>query len=825
MTGLVALVTALSFFANSEPVDIPECDCTQMDSCMVLCPAGDIPFNVFLYTDAACETPLVGFDCIRISFPYSEPYVAPCPNDPDWPYIYPDGPSNSEGQLVFNPKILGCAPGGEVLLQICGCMDIEIPCAKSLDVDQNGEVDAHDVALCDSLMGSTYCCLDFDCDGIVDTDDRDLMLEHLLHSCTGTPTCVPALVSPVNGAVDIPLEVTLDWYNVSGGEEYQVQIGESCGAGDTYTVAGSEKTVTGLSRDTWYHWRVRAKCGGYWRTWTNCRTFRTVPCGVALLTPDNGASCLPTEVTLDWDDLPGATAYEVQYGSDCGSGSTHTTASSSFEATGLATGVEHHWRVRAECDAVWGSWTDCRTFSTAPSPPSVPVPISPLEGENGLPTAVLLEWGCVPGAIGYDVLWGEECGSGTTVSSDSCYKEIDELEADTGYCWKVRARGACGTVGDWSACNCFHTAVPPNSNAKWALHYAGPHNAKANTCAFEITDCEDVIVNAPSAPGRYDVYVMAVDVDGVAGTRYGLMCDGPFYFYGWTKCSDFEIPTAGWPGCGEANAQTWTAEQAGPHVTVGILDLYIYGSSSLGTGADSRVGFAEWCDGSQPSPKCFQTNDPESFCTLGFGEPGELYCDPPVPVALAGFKAEPTSEGILLRWEAGAGAGFDGFYVCRSAGGRDGDYLRLHEEAIAAGSSGAAYCSYLDEDVTPGTLYYYKIEAVERDGGGVFFGPYPAVAVERTAAYRLSQNVPNPFSRRGSTTIHFILGEDSDVKIRVLDAAGRLVRTLDQRGQRGDNWVMWNAKDRNGRRVAAGIYFYEIRAPGFSAERKMLVVD
>jgi hypothetical protein len=127
--------------------------------------------------------------------------------------------------------------------------------------------------------------------------------------------------------------------------------------------------------------------------------------------------------------------------------------------------------------------------------------------------------------------------------------------------------------------------------------------------------------------------------------------------------------------------------------------------------------------------------------------------------------------------------------------------------------------------VIPGTLYYYKIEAIEPDGDSMFFGPYPVLAPDMAISYRLSQNVPNPFSRTGSTTIHFTAEAGVDVKIRIIDAAGRLVRTMNSRAQRGDNWVTWNGTDRSGRRVPAGIYFYDIKAPGFSAERKMLVVD
>ena len=174
-----------------------------------------------------------------------------------------------------------------------------------------------------------------------------------------------------------------------------------------------------------------------------------------------------------------------------------------------------------------------------------------------------------------------------------------------------------------------------NWNAKFQLHYAGEHNDKVNTCALEVTDCTTgIVVDGPSGTGRYDIYVMALDADGIAGTRYGITCTGNYYFYGWTSCSDLELPGPGWPGCNTGNAQTWgTTEQVG-NVTVGILDVYVYdGATSICTTEDPRVGFAEWCDLTSPEPICNKTSEVELpardfyFSCVGFnGTPGVNRC-------------------------------------------------------------------------------------------------------------------------------------------------------------------------------------------------------
>ena len=172
-----------------------------------------------------------------------------------------------------------------------------------------------------------------------------------------------------------------------------------------------------------------------------------------------------------------------------------------------------------------------------------------------------------------------------------------------------------------------------NGQAKWALHFAGTHDAKANTCTFQVTDCiTEVVAEGPAGPGRFDVYVLALDTGGIAGSRYGLCCpEGSFYFYGWTKCSDLEIPTDPWPACGGGNAQTWGFQKPAGHVTLGIFDVYVYaGNAMMCICDDPRVGFAEWCDGSSPEPICLTRTvavTPQAFGCVGFGMPGYNPCD------------------------------------------------------------------------------------------------------------------------------------------------------------------------------------------------------
>lgn len=204
-----------------------------------------------------------------------------------------------------------------------------------------------------------------------------------------------------------------------------------------------------------------------------------------------------------------------------------------------------------------------------------------------------------------------------------------------------------------------------------------------------------------------------------------------------------------------------------------------------------------------------------------------LGCDDSlIPVELAGFEATASEAGILLRWSATELSDARAFNVHRTQSAADGDYVRLNAQPIAPDDSGRRSYSYLDRSVIPGTLYFYKLEAIEPgEPGGTFFGPYAIVASGPPPEYMLWQNVPNPFSRDAGTTIRYSVPGAARVRIRILDAAGRQVRSMEQDAKPGKNSVFWDGTDGNGRPVASGVYFYEMDAGGFSAERKMVLVD
>jgi hypothetical protein len=93
------------------------------------------------------------------------------------------------------------------------------------------------------------------------------------------------------------------------------------------------------------------------------------------------------------------------------------------------------------------------------------------------------------------------------------------------------------------------------------------------------------------------------------------------------------------------------------------------------------------------------------------------------------------------------------------------------------------------------------------------------------AGFELHPNTPNPFNPR--TTIQFdAAAAGARVQLRIYDSGGRRVRTLlDEVVAAGAREVAWDGRDDAGRRLASGVYYYQLEADnGFRDTRAMVLV-
>jgi hypothetical protein len=87
----------------------------------------------------------------------------------------------------------------------------------------------------------------------------------------------------------------------------------------------------------------------------------------------------------------------------------------------------------------------------------------------------------------------------------------------------------------------------------------------------------------------------------------------------------------------------------------------------------------------------------------------------------------------------------------------------------------------------------------------------------------LYQNHPNPAV--AGTVIRYDLATGSNVRLRIFDVRGSLVKILDQ-GYRepGGHEVPWLGQDERGRWVAGGTYFYRLETEEYDASRKLQLI-
>lgn len=194
--------------------------------------------------------------------------------------------------------------------------------------------------------------------------------------------------------------------------------------------------------------------------------------------------------------------------------------------------------------------------------------------------------------------------------------------------------------------------------------------------------------------------------------------------------------------------------------------------------------------------------------------PGQ--CLAPVPLQVM-LHAQSQSEGIRLTWDPGHDADIRAYYLDRAAQA-EGGYARLNGEAIRSGGPNW----FLDMNVEPGSIYYYRLEILDRMGNSNFIGPVSARFDPERGRLHLFKSRPNPFRAPG-TTIEFDMGFRGRAQVTILDASGRKVRVLlDKVLEQNHHALIWDGRDDRGELVPPGVYFYQLEAGNFSQARSIV---
>jgi hypothetical protein len=204
-----------------------------------------------------------------------------------------------------------------------------------------------------------------------------------------------------------------------------------------------------------------------------------------------GATANP--VTFDWEDVAGATSYELQVDDLSSFGLPHVfdgTSTVSQLAAGTLPDGTWFWRVRAiNAEGTPGEWSETRTLTLQETPPPpLDVPLAPsLISPTGSATQPFsFDWSDVDGAAWYTIEVRDAAGT-LVWAATSTPSELLTNSLPTGtLSWRVRAFNADGVGGPFSATGTV--VVGAVLTAPSLLSPSSDARLKPGTVAFDWTD-------------------------------------------------------------------------------------------------------------------------------------------------------------------------------------------------------------------------------------------------------------------------------------------------------------------------------------------------
>lgn len=186
------------------------------------------------------------------------------------------------------------------------------------------------------------------------------------------------------------------------------------------------------------------------------------------ISPEQNAIDVSPNPTLKWKRVPGAIQYGVQLATDMNFNQIafdgFTQGDTTIEVTGLAYNRQYNWRVRSVSSTSQSVWSGHWTFTTAQSPPDMPVAVYPDAGNEDVEVDPEFRWQPAKRAAFYDIQVADNYNFSNPVIdvqnySDTSFTNLEDLDFDTRYYWHVRAGNNSGK-SDWCGTVEFRTAMP-----------------------------------------------------------------------------------------------------------------------------------------------------------------------------------------------------------------------------------------------------------------------------------------------------------------------------------------------------------------------------
>jgi large repetitive protein len=281
-------------------------------------------------------------------------------------------------------------------------------------------------------------------------------------SYSGTITALASPAAPVTTAASSPAVSSLsaNWNSVTGASGYYLDVATS--SGFTSFVAGFNNkdvsnvttySVTGLSANTTYYYRVRAYNASGTGTNSNTSSGLTIPAA-----PTAIAATAVTNTTLNanWNASAGVSGYKLEVSTDPAYGSyvfgfdiKDVGNVTTYAVTGLNGSVTYYYRVRAYNASGIGATSGSITTTTLSDPSPAPVATN---ASSLAQTSFSANWNTVATATGYKLDVATDMGFTSFVSGfedlnvgNVTTYSVTGLATGTTYYFRTRSYNATGT--------------------------------------------------------------------------------------------------------------------------------------------------------------------------------------------------------------------------------------------------------------------------------------------------------------------------------------------------------------------------------------------
>jgi hypothetical protein len=262
-----------------------------------------------------------------------------------------------------------------------------------------------------------------------------------------------------------------DWTDVVNADQYEIQYSDD----ETFQTPTSSyitKSEHSTSHQGVYttaaplFWRVRAEVNGTWASWSVVQNiYNEIDFTPVLLFPaDEEFIARDSFYIYDWTDVVIADQYEIQYSDDetfqtpTSSYITNSEHSTSHQGV-YTTAAPLFWRVRAEVNGTWASWSVVRSIFNETD--FTPVLLFPTDEEFiARDSFHVYDWTDVVNADQYEIQYSEDetfqtPNSVYTTESEHNTSHQDVYTSVAPLYWRVRAE-VNGTWTSWSVVQSIH---------------------------------------------------------------------------------------------------------------------------------------------------------------------------------------------------------------------------------------------------------------------------------------------------------------------------------------------------------------------------------